>query len=89
MAERFRDSAMAMSDFMITIEANSMEAGKSMSQINSYAKSNKNRLCKESPVLPEFIPGWTQQPLNNLQRTGIFGHSRTSKVYTLLHAAVT
>jgi hypothetical protein len=45
MAERFRDSAMAMSDFMITIEANSMEAGKSMSQINSYAKSNKNKLC--------------------------------------------
>jgi hypothetical protein len=84
MAERFRDSAMAMSDFMITIEANSMEAGKSMSQINSYAKSNKNRLCKESPVLPEF-----QQPLNNLQRTGIFGPSRTSKVYTLLRAAVT
>jgi hypothetical protein len=89
MAERFRDSAMAMSDFMITIEANSMEAGKSMSQINSYAKSNKNRLCKESPLLPEFFPGWTQQPLNNLQRTGIFGPSRTSKVYTLLRAAVT
>jgi hypothetical protein len=47
MAEQFRDSAMAMSDFMITIEANSMEAGKSMSQINSYVKSNKNKLWKE------------------------------------------
>ena len=29
---------------MITIEANSMEVGKSMSQINSYVKSNKNKL---------------------------------------------
>jgi hypothetical protein len=37
MVEQLRDSAMAMNDFMITIEANSMAAGKSMSQINSYA----------------------------------------------------
>jgi hypothetical protein len=52
MAEQFRDSAMAMSDFMITIEANSMEAGKSMSQINSYAKSNKNKLWRKSLAPP-------------------------------------
>ena len=35
---------MAICDIMITSEINRMEAGKSMSQINSYAKSNKNKL---------------------------------------------
>jgi hypothetical protein len=37
---------MAMSEFIITIKANSMAAGKSMSQINSYVESHKNKLCR-------------------------------------------
>jgi hypothetical protein len=59
---------MAMSDFMITIEANSMAAGKSMSQINSYVKSNKNKLWKEIASTSVIISGGTWQPTNNLHK---------------------
>lgn len=36
---------MAMRDITIAMETNRMGAGKSMSQINSYAESNKYKLC--------------------------------------------
>jgi hypothetical protein len=53
---------MAMREIMIATETNSMAAGKSMSQINSYVKSNKNRLWKQIARAPVIISGGTDAP---------------------------
>jgi hypothetical protein len=62
---------MAMRDIAIAMETNRMGAGKSMSQINSYAESNKYKLCREMVGPNGALPDKRDKAKVNPHKTGI------------------